>query len=59
AQAMQRCIDSAEGGIVVGADIARFGDDLITFYKRKGFKIIDHKTYQKQSLVKTANDLMG
>lgn len=57
-QAMERSIEAPEGGIVVGADIARFGDDLITFYKRKGLKIIDQKTYSKQSITKTANDLM-
>lgn len=56
--AMDRHIDNPEGGIVIGADIARFGDDLITFYKRKGFKTIDHKTFKKQDIVKTANDLM-
>jgi len=57
-EAMNRTIDNPEGGEVVGADIARFGDDLITFYKRKGFKIIDHQTFNKQDIVKTANDLM-
>lgn len=38
---------SQEGGIVVGADIARFGGDKTVFYKRKGCQIIDSKVFSK------------
>lgn len=32
---------STEGGIVVGADIARFGGDKTVFYKRQGLQVVD------------------
>jgi hypothetical protein len=39
---------STDGGVVVGADIARFGDDKTVFYKRQGLQIIDSKVLQKK-----------
>jgi len=38
---------SRDGGIVVGADIARFGSDKTVFYKREGMQIIDSKVVTK------------
>jgi phage terminase large subunit len=35
----------AEGGESVGVDVARFGKDLTTFYKRKGLKITKRESY--------------
>ncbi|WP_100504078.1 PBSX family phage terminase large subunit [Mycobacteroides abscessus] len=44
--AMQREVE-AEGAVEIGADIARFGNDRIQFYKRKGHKVIGERTYTK------------
>lgn len=41
----------------IGADIARFGDDRIVFYKRIGFKLVSERVYKKCSVVETANNL--
>ena len=38
---------SREGGIVVGADIARFGDDATVFVKREGLQVVDSKVIYK------------
>lgn len=56
-KAVDRDIDSS-GGIVVGADIARFGNDSIVFFKRKGLKIIDWKEYTKKDIIETATLLI-
>jgi phage terminase large subunit len=34
---------SLDGGIVIGADIARFGQDRTVFVKRQGLQVIDYK----------------
>jgi len=34
---------SRDGGVVVGADIARFGDDRTVFVKRQGMQVVDTK----------------
>lgn len=39
-----------EGGVIVGIDVARFGDDLTVFVKRKGHAVIDMKEFQKKSI---------
>ncbi len=57
-QAMDREI-SNEGAVEIGADIARYGDDRIVFFKRKGLKVKDFKIYKKLSTVETANRLMA
>ena len=49
---------SEEGGVVIGADIARYGDDRSVFFKRKGLKVIDYKIYQKTSVIETARHLI-
>jgi len=38
----------AEGGIVVGADIARFGSDKTVFYKRIGLKVVGEMILAKK-----------
>jgi phage terminase large subunit len=46
-EAMDRKV-STEGGIVVGADIARFGDDRTVFVKRQGLQVIGVQSYHKK-----------
>lgn len=41
-EAMTRNV-TAEGGTVIGADIARFGTDRTVFIKRQGMKVVDTK----------------
>jgi len=53
---------SRDGGFVVGADIARFGDDKTVFYKREGLQIIDSLFLSKidtQTVAKRLNDFAG
>jgi len=38
---------NTDGAIEIGVDVARFGDDTSQFYKRKGMKIIEGKTFAK------------
>lgn len=45
-KAMEREI-KVVGGKATGIDIARFGDDRTTMYRRKGLKIIKWKAYKK------------
>lgn len=56
AQAMQREIEG-EGEYQVGADIARYGDDRIVFFMRKGLKHIKNVIYRKLSITETARRL--
>jgi len=48
---------SRDGGIVVGADIARFGDDSTVFIKREGMQVIDSRTLHKQDTQEVASQL--
>lgn len=48
----------AVGGMAIGADIARFGDDKIIFYARKGLKVIARKEYSKQGIIETGRKLI-
>ena len=57
AAAMGRNKDT-EGGIEIGADIARYGDDKTVFIKRKGMTVIEVEEYKKQSIPETARRLM-
>lgn len=43
------------GAIEYGADIARYGDDRIVFYKRKGHKILSFKVYRKKGINETVD----
>ncbi len=56
-EAVKRSWDRNEREIVA-ADIARFGDDLTVFGKRKGNALIDIKEYKGQDLITTAQMLM-
>jgi PBSX family phage terminase large subunit len=55
-QAMERKV-SLDGGIVVGADIARFGDDRTVFIKRQGMQVIDTKVLSKKDTQEVASQL--
>lgn len=48
---------SQEGGIVVGADIARFGDDRTVFVKREGLQVVGTKTLHKKDTQEVARQL--
>lgn len=52
-EAMTRVVDD-EGSYVLGADIARYGDDRTQIYLRRGLKIVDEKTLKKTSTVNVA-----
>jgi phage terminase large subunit len=53
--AMDRRLDVADNApIVLGVDVARFGDDKTTIYKRKGMKIVDYKKLKKADTQKVA-----
>lgn len=54
--AMERQV-SRDGGIVVGADIARFGDDSTVFVKRQGLQVIGVKVLHKASTQEVARQL--
>ena len=38
------------GGVVIGIDVARFGDDRSVMYKRAGYKIIDSRFYNSKDI---------
>ena len=46
-----------DGGIVVGADIARFGDDATVFVKRHGLQVVDSMILYKQDTQEVASRL--
>lgn len=46
---------SRDGGIVVGADIARFGGDSTVFVKRQGLQVTDVRTYHKKDTQEVAS----
>lgn len=53
---MDRQADTT-GGIVVGADIARFGSDATVFKKRKGLQVIDTRILHKKDTQEVARQL--
>lgn len=55
-EAMERTV-SDDGAIEVGVDVARFGSDRSTFYKRKGLQIVDNQEHTKLSLTTLADRL--
>jgi len=63
--AVQKAIDrkaSTDGGIVVGADIARFGTDRTVFVKRQGMQVLKIKILAKkdtQEVARRLNDFAG
>lgn len=57
---VQKAIDrdaSQDGGIVVGADIARFGADRTVFIKREGMQVTDIKILAKKDTQEVARRL--
>jgi phage terminase large subunit len=46
-KAMQREVDQ-DGAIIIGADIARMGNDRTVLWKRKGLKTLDYKVYSNK-----------
>ena len=48
---------SRDGGVVVGADIARFGSDRTVFVKREGMQVIDVKIMQGKDTQEVARAL--
>ena len=55
-EAMNRQIDD-DGATEYGVDVARYGNDRSTFYKRKGLAIKSSQEHSKMSLVELANQL--
>jgi hypothetical protein len=43
---------------LIGADIARFGDDLTVFTKRVGYRLTEIREYRKQDLATTTEELI-
>jgi len=54
--AMERTV-SRDGGVVVGADIARFGTDKTVFIKREGLQVIDKMVLAKKDTQEAARRL--
>jgi hypothetical protein len=48
---------SQDGGIVVGADIARFGGDSTVFVKRQGLQVVDVRIFHKLDTQDVASQL--
>jgi len=48
---------STDGGVVVGADIARFGTDRTVFVKRQGMQVTDIKMLSKKDTQEVARQL--
>lgn len=48
---------STDGGIVVGADIARFGTDRTVFIKRQGLQVIDMMILHQKDTMEVASKL--
>lgn len=53
-EAMAR-IAEKEGAVSIGVDVARFGNDTTTMFKRKGMQVTDYKIYKKMSLTEQAD----
>jgi phage terminase large subunit len=54
--AMSRTVE-AVGGIQIGADIARFGDDRTQLYRRQGYTVTGQKTIIKQDTMTVASEI--
>lgn len=58
-QAFEAKIFSADSPLIIGLDIARFGDDQTVFCFRKGRLCIKFETLRKQDVVSIANHCQG
>jgi phage terminase large subunit len=55
--AIDRDIEIITSPLIVGVDVARYGDDKTVFYGRKQMKMLKHAEYKKQSLTRTCDSL--
>ena len=55
-EAMSRKADT-DGSVEIGVDVARYGSDRSTFYKRKGLGLVDSREYTKLALTELATKL--
>lgn len=55
-EAMSRKADT-DGAVEIGVDVARYGSDRSTFYKRKGLGLVDSREYTKLALTELATKL--
>lgn len=55
-EAMSRKIDT-DGAVEIGVDVARYGSDRSTFYKRKGLGLVASSEYTKLALTELATKL--
>ena len=53
-EAMERKADK-EGAYAIGVDVARYGGDSTTMFKRKGMQVVEYKVYKKLSLTEQAD----
>jgi phage terminase large subunit len=53
-EAMNRKVED-DGAVIIGADIARMGDDRIVFWKRKGLKTIQTESHNKLRTTQTCD----
>ena len=53
-EAMSREADK-EGAYAIGVDVARYGGDSTTMFKRKGMQVVEYKVYKKLSLTEQAD----
>jgi phage terminase large subunit len=53
-EAMNRKVKD-DGAVIIGADIARMGDDRIVFWKRKGLKTIQTESHNKLRTTQTCD----
>jgi phage terminase large subunit len=56
--AMNRNIEKPEGQFVIGCDVARFGDDRTTIYRRRGLKELNHKVLTKADTVQVGRAIL-
>jgi phage terminase large subunit len=55
--AVERELTYETSPLIVGVDVARYGDDKTVFYGRKEYKMLKRAEYKKQSLTRTCDML--
>ena len=58
-EANENVIDVPAGGLAIGVDVARFGDDLSVIYFRKGLKFYDPISYDKSRTTTISERIIG